>query len=162
MGSVLGRILSSPSHSFYRRKRRERIFSIARSAASRFLMHLSNKYVAFAFIAAILIGSYFIKPFLWTYIFTALITYFAATLFIRYSLAKGLFQVRHVGKAHVAEGHAYLAFIMVIILSTLFSNLLAGYIVELTVLHAQDKLAIVLVQTIAILALLLIDMKFEF
>lgn len=123
---------------------------------------LSNKYIAFVFIAAVLLASYYLQPVLWKYIFSALITYFAAGLVMRYSLARGLFKIKHIGGRTVSEGHAFMALVFVIIAATFFSNFLASYIAGVLLLDPQDKFIIVSLQTLTILGLLLLDMRSEF
>lgn len=126
------------------------------------LGHLRNRYLAFAFISTMLVGSYYMQPLLWKYIFSALITYLAATLVMRYSLSKGVFQLRRYGRNVVTEGHAFVVFIFIIISATLFSNVLASYIEHIALMDVTARPVIILMQTVAILGLLLIDMKFEF
>lgn len=127
-----------------------------------FLDRLRNKYIAFGFMALILVGGYYLEPLLWKYIFSALISYFIATVVMRYSLARGLFNVKHFGKNLVSEGHAFMVFVFIIIFATLFSNWIANYIQGIVIINAQEKLIVVLVQTVIILVLLLLDMEFEF
>ncbi len=122
---------------------------------------LSNKYAAFAFIALVLFLSYYIAPGLWRYIVSALITYFAATLVFRYSLEKGILKTRRIGRISPAEGHAFVLFVFIIIAATFLSSLLTGYLDSLFSQYSQDRLIVVLAQTLIILALLLLDMKSE-
>lgn len=131
-------------------------------ARKRTIELLSNKYVAFAFVFLVLSISYYIAPELWKYIVSALITYFAAALVMRYSLRYGLFRPGRSGRSGPAEGHAFVWFIFIIIATTFASNLLVGYMEGFFLRYTQEKWIIVLIQTVIILALLLIDMGSEF
>ena len=101
------------------------------------------------------------KPILWKYIFSALVTYFAATLVMRYSLQKGLFKIKRFGKSSVAEGHALVALVFIIIIATFVSNWLAGYIEATFIGNTQARFFVIFLQTVIILALLLLDMVFN-
>ncbi len=127
-----------------------------------FLKALSNKYIAFTFISVVLVVGYLLFPALWKYIFTALISYFAATLVLRHSLDRGLFRAKHFGKSAISEGHTFMIFIFAIIFATIFSDWLAGYIASLSILNPQsNRLLIISIQTLVILGLIFLDLEFE-
>lgn len=147
-----------------RRIRKIRLDGIPKAlkhAGEIFLEKLENKYIAFVFISIILLGSYYLEQVLWKYIFTALITYFAATLFMRYSLSRGFLQKKKIGKGSASVGHAFVLLIFIIVIATFFSNWLAGVIANFVMLNEQYRLLIVFAQTIIILGLLLLDLIFE-
>ena len=130
-------------------------------AGALFLKGLSNKYLAFLFISFVFVISYLIFPVLWKYIFTALISYFAATIFMRYLLYRGVFRARHSREGRISEGHRFMVFVCVIILATIFSDWLAGYISNLSMMYPSDRIIIVAIQTIAVLGLVFLDLEFE-
>ncbi len=128
----------------------------------RMIGYFSNKYVAFAFISVVLVSSYAIEPALWKYVFSALVSYFVASMIMRYSLKRGLFRLGQERWGKTSEGHAFMIFIFLIIFATFFSNTLAIYIGDIVSYYAQAKLLIIVTQTIITLGILLLDMKFEF
>ncbi len=138
-----------------------RIGNSLEKAGILFLKGLSNKYLAFLFISFVFVISYLIFPVLWKYIFTALISYFAATLFMRYLLDHGVFRTRHSREGRISEGHRFMIFVCVIILATIFSDWLAGYISNLSLTYPGDKIMIVAIQTIAVLGLVFLDLEFK-
>ncbi len=131
------------------------------SAAKVFIRSLSNKYVAFAFISLVFVASYVLVPIMWKYIFTALISYLAATLFMRYMLDKGIFRARHSREGSISEGHRFMIFVFVVIAATIFSDWLAGYISALYLLYPGDRITLVAFQTIAVLGLVFLDLEFK-
>jgi|GEM_PF-6845817 hypothetical protein len=145
-----------------RRTKTEQFASILKSAWDLFLTQLGNKYIAFVFLSVVLVGSYLVLPVLWKYIFSALVSYFAATLFLRYSLDKGLFKAKRFDRSKVSEGHSFLIFIFVIIFSTFISNWIAGQIASIAAADTQARFLIVLIQTVIILTLIFLDIEFEF
>ncbi len=76
-------------------------------------------------------------------------------------MKKGLFNGRHIGKGRPAEGHVFVLFVFGIIAATFLSGLLVGYLDGIIAWYTQDRLAVALVQTVVILVLLLLDMRFE-
>jgi hypothetical protein len=145
-----------------RRTKTEQVLNILKEAWDLFLAELSNKYIAFAFLSVVLVGSYLVLPVLWKYIFSALVSYFAATIFLRYSLDRGLFKAKNFGRNRVSEGHSFLIFIFVIIFSTFISNWIAGRIASFAAADTQARFIIVLIQTIIILTLIFLDLEFGF
>ena len=131
------------------------------SAVRAFVRSLSNKYAAFAFISIVFVASYILVPVMWKYIFTALISYLAATLFMRYMLDKGIFRARHSRKGSISEGHRFMIFVFVVIAATIFSDWLAGYISTLYMLYPGDRITLVAFQTIAVLGLIFLDLEFK-
>lgn len=145
-----------------RRSKTEQIIDIFKKVWDTFLSQLGNKYIAFLFLSIVLVGSYLVLPVLWKYIFSALVSYFAATLVLRYSLDRGLFKAKRFGKNMVSEGHSFLIFIFVIIFATFLSNWIAGRIASFAAADMQARFLIVLIQTIIILTLIFLDLEFEF
>ncbi len=152
------KLYTNPMRKARHRKNVENALGLTR----RMVGYLSNKYVAFAFISLVLVSSYVIEPALWKYVFSALVSYFVASMIMRYSLRRDLFRLRHAGGSRVSEGHAFMIFIFLIIFATFFSNTLAVYIGDLVSYYAQARLLIIVTQTIITLGILLLDMKFEF
>lgn len=148
---------------YFRRRYYKKIaLSFLKKSWKKILEAMSNRYIAFTTMAIILIGISFIRPDLWKYIVSALITYFVATIFMRYSLSRGLFKVKKFGKSTVAEGHAFVALIVIIIIATFFSNWLPVFIDSIFLSNPHSKIIIATIQTLTILALLLLDLRSEF
>lgn len=126
------------------------------------LGYLENKYVAFVLIAVVLISAYLAIPSLWKYVFSALLSYFVASMFMRYSLKHSLFRLKRAGKGEVSEGHIFFVFVILIVVATFTSNMLADYLSTASALYPGDKMLIIVIQTLITLSLVLLDMEFEF
>lgn len=150
-------------NAYYRRSLKKDLYVPAKSFGEKLIEHLSNKYIAFCFTALILTSSYLIRPVLWEYIVSALITYFVATLFMRYSLDKGLLKpAKRLGRTTVSTGHAFMALIFIIIVVTYTTSWFVGYIDTSFIKGAQSRLLVALIQTLVILTLLFLDLEFRF
>lgn len=134
----------------------------AATAALKTFGYLENKYVAFVLIALVLVSAYLAIPSLWKYVFSALLSYFVASMFMRYSLRHSLFRLKRAGKGEVSEGHIFFVFVILIVVATFTSNILADYLSTVSALYPGDKMLIIILQTLITLSLILLDMEFEF
>lgn len=84
---------------------------------------LENPIISGIFLIIVLILAYYFVFNLWTYIFTAFLTYFVADILVRLLVAGGggIFQFRPLGNETTHYGHALLIFSGVIIFSSFIS-----------------------------------------